>query len=154
MTEAFAALFERAQRGDNLARDTVYKLAFYRLRGIAAALLRRERPGHTLQPTALISELFLKLRGLQTRILNEEHFFYISARAMRQVLIDHSRVKRPAATVPCELIPNLLVACNQSASPELTLAVKMVFEKLRSMDAKLAETVWLRCVEGVTIQEM
>src|SRR5438477_8990040 len=105
MTEAFAALFERAQRGDNLARDTVYKLAFYRLRGIASALLRRERPGHTLQPTALVSELFLKLQRLETEILNEDHFFRISARAMRQVLIDHARVKSPVHKIPLEVIP-------------------------------------------------
>src|SRR5215510_13189905 len=55
MTEAFASLFEKAQLGDGVALDAVYKLAFYRLRVIASALLRRERPGHTLQPTALVS---------------------------------------------------------------------------------------------------
>ena len=44
-----------------------------------------------MQPTALVSELFLKLHRLETRILSEDHFFRISARAMRQVLIDHSR---------------------------------------------------------------
>src|SRR5260370_33388932 len=99
MTEAFASLFEKAQLGDSVARDPVYKLAFHRLRVIASALLRRERAGHTLQPTALVSELFLKLHKLETRILSEDHFFHISARAMRQVLIDHSRAGRPAKEV-------------------------------------------------------
>src|SRR5436309_14830593 len=96
MTEAFASLFEKAQLGDHVARNAVYKLAFHRLRVIASALLRRERAGHTLQPTALVSELFLKLRRLETRILNEDHFFRISARAMRQVLIDRSHVTKMA----------------------------------------------------------
>jgi hypothetical protein len=74
---------------------------------------------------------------------------------MRQVLIDHSRHKRPVKTVPAELIPELLLPANQKAiDPESALAVKMVFEKLRAMDAKVAETVWLRSVEGVTIQEL
>jgi len=154
MTEAFASLFEKAQRGDNLARDAVYKLAFYRLRGIASALLRRERAGHTLQPTALVSELFLKLQRLETGILNEDHFFRMSARAMRQVLIDHARLKSSARKVPLELIPELLLPQAKTAAPESSLAAKMVFEKLRAMDAKVAETVWLRAVEGVTIQEM
>lgn len=155
MTEAFASLFEKARLGDNAARDAVYKLAFYRLKVIASALLRRERPGHTLQPTALVSELFLKLHRLETRILNEDHFFRISSRAMRQVLIDHSRVKRPTSTISADRIPELLLAGKGSAvGPETTLAVKMAFEKLRAMDATVAETVWLRSVEGLTIHEM
>lgn len=155
MTEAFASLFEKARLGDNLARDAVYKLAFYRLKVIASALLRRERPGHTLQPTALVSELFLKLHRMEARILNEDHFFRISSRAMRQVLIDHSRAKKPTSAVSAETIPQLLVAGNgNAASPETTLAVKMVFEKLRAMDPTVAETVWRRSVEGLTIHEM
>jgi RNA polymerase sigma factor (TIGR02999 family) len=155
MTEVFASLFEKAQRGDTLARDAVYKMAFYRLRGIASALLRRERPGHTLQPTALVSELFLKLQRVETQIFNEDHFFRMSARAMRQVLIDHARVKSTAQRLPIELIPELLMqAHGQSAGIESRLAAKIAFEKLRAMDANVAETVWLRAVEGLTVQEM
>jgi len=155
MAEAFASLFEKARMGDGIARDAVYKLAFYRLRVIASALLRRERAGHTLQPTALVSELFLKLHRLETTILSEDHFFRISARAMRQVLIDHSRVKRITHKVSIDLIPELLLpASGNAASPEQFLAVKIVFEKLRSMDPQVAETVWRRCVEGLTVQEM
>jgi len=155
MAEAFVSLFEKARLGDGIAYDALYRLAFLRLRGIASGLLRRERPGHTLQPTALVSELFLKLRRLDTRILSDDHFFRISARAMRQVLIDHARHKRPVKMVPVELIPELLLASRpKAADPESYLAVKMVFEKLRAMDAKVAETVWLRSVEGSTIQEL
>jgi RNA polymerase sigma-70 factor (ECF subfamily) len=154
MTEAFASLFEKAQLGDDLAREAVYKLAFFRLKTIASALLRRERAGHTLQPTALVSELFLKLHRIETRVLSEDHFFRISARAMRQVLIDHSRVRRPAKKVPVDLIRELLPGNPGSSDPESSLAVKMVFDKLRSMDPQVAETVWLRCVEGLTVAEM
>src|SRR5260370_20865762 len=127
MAEAFASLFEKARLGDNVARDAVYKLAFYRLKVIASALLRRERAGHTLQPTALVSELFLKLHRLETRILNEDHFFRLSARAMRQVLIDHARGKKTAQTVPAESIPELLAPGNRTpAGPESGPAVQMV----------------------------
>jgi RNA polymerase sigma factor (TIGR02999 family) len=155
MAEAFASLFEKSRLGDSVARDAVYKLAFQRLRFIASALLRRESPGHTLQPTALVSELFLKLHRLETQILSEDHFFRLSARAMRQVLIDHSRVKRPAKRVTLELIPELLLPnSSKAADAESSLAVKMAFEKLRAMDPQVAETVWLRSVEGMTVHEM
>ena len=154
MTEAFASLFEKAQRGDNLARDTVYKLAFCRLRAIASALLRRERSGHTLQPTALVSELFLKLHRLQTHILDEDHFFRMSARAMRQVLIDHARVRASVPKTSLDRIPELLLPQFHAASPESHVAARLVFEKLRAMDSRVAETVWLRAVEGVTVREL
>src|SRR5260370_39230738 len=155
MAEVFASLFEKSRLADSVAQDAVYKLAVHRLRVIASALLRRESPGHTLQPTALVSELFLKLHRLETQILSEDHFFRISARAMRQVLIDHSRVKKPANKVTLDLIPELLLPTSRNAAdPESSLAVKMVFEKLRAMDPQVAETVWLRSVEGLTVSEM
>ena len=155
MAEAFAALFEKARLGDGIAREALYRLAFFRLRGIASGLLRRERPGHTLAAHGSGERAVPEIRRLDAHILNDDHFFRISARAMRQVLIDHSRHKRPAKMVPAELIPELLLPANQNAiDPESALAVKMVFEKLRAMDAKVAETVWLRSVEGATIQEL
>lgn len=154
MVSAFGSLLEKAQQGDYSARDAIYKLAFFRLKRIASALLQRERRGHTLQPTALVSELFLKLQRLEIRILNDEHFFWISTRAMRQVLIDHSRTRKPVISVSPERIPELLGTPEDSFCPESRLAVKLIFEKLREMDAITAQTVWLRAVQGMTIDEL
>ena len=151
MADAFASLFEKAQAGDGWAREAVYRLAFQRLRGIASALLLRERPGHTLQPTALVSELFLKLQRWEARILDEDHFFRLSARAMRQVLIDHARVRK-TPPVPLEKIPALLAT--GPGSTESRLSVRLEFDKLRALDSRVADTVWRRSVEGLTIAEL
>ena len=52
----------------------------------------RERRGHTLQPTALVNEAFLRLTDArQVRWQDRAHFFGISARLMRRVLVDHAR---------------------------------------------------------------
>jgi RNA polymerase sigma-70 factor, ECF subfamily len=152
VAEAFAHALERARLGDDFARDAIYRLAFERLRRIATALLRRERPGHTLQPTALVSELFLKLLRIESRVLDEDHFFRIAARAMRQVLIDHARSRRPVERISIDNVAGLLSSGNRNG--EASLAVKIVFEKLRALDSAVAETVWLRCVEGMTAIEM
>ena len=40
------------------------------------------------------------------------------------------------------------------ADTELRLTVRAVFESLRDIDPKAAETVWLRTVEGMTIDEV
>jgi RNA polymerase sigma factor (TIGR02999 family) len=154
VAERFATLFERAQTGDQFARETIYQLAFCRLRSIASALLRRERNAFTLQPTALVSELFLKLHRFETRILSEDHFFRISARAMRQVLIDRARSPKPVK-ISLEMIQNVLLPnITKAPQPELCLAAKIVFERLRAMDATVAQTVWMRAVDGMTIREM
>ncbi len=71
---------------------------------------------------------------------------------MRQVLIDHARARRPAKRVSLEHVAELLSAGDRGN--EAVLAVKLVFEKLRALDPKVAETVWMRSVEGVTALEM
>jgi RNA polymerase sigma factor (TIGR02999 family) len=153
-SECNASPFERAKCNPG-AENALYKIAFYRLRSIASALLKKERAGHTLQPTALVSELFLKLRGLETSAMEEEHFFRIAAGAMHQVLIDSARAKAARKRIPpqavCALLPGLDGA---HADPELRLTLKMVLERLREIDRRAADTVWLRSVEGLTIEQV
>ena len=153
-SRSFTVLFETA-RHNRYAENAFYKVAFYRLRAIASALLKKERRGHTLQPTALVSELFLKLRGLEARILGEEHFFRIAAGAMQQVLIDSARAKAALKRIPPQLVSELLPGLHSShANPELRLNLKMILERLRGIDRMAAQTVWLRSVEGLTIEEV
>lgn len=154
MAEALGSLLEQAQRGDRVAHDAVYGIAFRRLRSIASKLLCGERRGHTLQPTALVNEIFLKLHRFELQVLDEEHFFRISARAMRQVLIDHARTKKPVERITPDGISQLLTPGVGDESTEAHLAVKLAFEKLRSLDPTVASTVWGRCVEGLTVPEM
>ncbi len=150
----FSLLFEKAQRGDWSARDAFYKLAYTRLRSIASGLLQRERAGHSLQPTALVGELYLKFHRLQTRILSEDHFFRLSARAMRQVLIDHGRSKASERRMGAAEILELMAAQGRSdVDLESLMAVRMAFDKLKEMDPGAAQTVWLRVVEGQTLHE-
>src|SRR3989442_15530350 len=104
VTKTLGELLESAQHGDPIAENAVHRIAVCRLRSIASSLLRREPAAQTLQPTALVSELFLKLRRLESRILGEEHFFHVSARAMRQVLVDPARARRAQKKMPPELI--------------------------------------------------
>jgi len=147
-------LFNQAQDGDCRAREMLYRLAFHRLRSIASGLLRRERSGHTLQPTALVSELFLKLHRVAVRILDEDHFFHLSARAMRQVLIDHSRGKASERELRSEWVEAVIAdVARESFELESVTEVRMAFEKLKTFDPVAAETVWLRAVEGHTLTQ-
>jgi hypothetical protein len=57
----------------------------------------REREWHLLQPSALVNEAFLRLLGgAPLEGANRAHFFAVSARLMRQILIDFARAQEIA----------------------------------------------------------
>ena len=87
-----------ALRGDDRAAlDVLFPLVYAELRRLARAQLARERPGHTLDSVALVNEAYLKLVGQDgVRLQNRAHFFAVSARAMRAILVDHARARNAA----------------------------------------------------------
>src|ERR1700704_659802 len=53
-----------------------------------------EGPGHTLQATALVNEAYLRLIEVKrVRWQNRAHFFAMSARVMRRILVDSARAR-------------------------------------------------------------
>lgn len=125
--------------------------AYRRLRSIAAGLLRRSKHGCTMQPTVLVHELFLKLRRFESGLMGDDHFYHLSARAMRQVLIDRSRSgahKYRASESEAQ------VASVDSVISENVVAVRNTLERLRAIDRAAAEVLWLRIVEGMTLEEV
>ncbi len=78
--------------GDSAALARLMPLTYRTLREIATYLMRRERGEHTLQTTALVHEAYLRLADLE-RIgwQNRAHFYAMSARLMRRVLVEHAR---------------------------------------------------------------
>src|SRR5262245_26598823 len=84
-------------RGDATAFDRLTPLVYHQLRHMASGYMRKERGGHELQTTALVHEAYLRLAasdgpGLQ----NRSHFYVVSARVMRRILVDAAR-KRSSA---------------------------------------------------------
>jgi len=86
----------RWREGDRDSLGQLTNLVYGELRRLAAAFLRGQRPGHTLQPTALVHELYLQITGVRAVDWKcRAQFFSISARMMRNILVDHAR-KRAA----------------------------------------------------------
>jgi RNA polymerase sigma-70 factor (ECF subfamily) len=78
--------------GDDRAFEEVVPLVYGELHRMALRYLAGERANATLQPTALVNEICLRLLGWdQARWQNREHFFGVSARLMRRVLVDIAR---------------------------------------------------------------
>jgi len=80
------------QQGQSGALDKLLPIIYGDLRLIAAAYLRQERPNHTLQATALINEAYLRLqKRYEIPFTSRSHFLAAVAKAMRNILVDHSR---------------------------------------------------------------
>lgn len=91
--DSIARLLQRWNDGDPAALDRLLPLVYADLRRIAASLLRAT-PGHaTLQTTALVHEMLLRLIGRAPAAFESgAHLLNCSARMMRQVLVDRSRM--------------------------------------------------------------
>jgi len=88
-------LLQSWSHGDDAALAALTPLVLADLRILARAYMRRERPDHSLQATGLVNECYLRL--LQTRNIdwqNRAHFFALSARLMRRILVDFARSRQ------------------------------------------------------------
>jgi RNA polymerase sigma factor (TIGR02999 family) len=76
------------------ASDDFFALAYEELRRIAHHQRRRVGQSLTLNTTAVVHEVYLKLSpNAPGRGYDRSHFLSLTARAMRQVLIDHARTR-------------------------------------------------------------
>src|SRR5262245_44759418 len=88
-------LLVRWGQGDRAAIDELIPLVHQELHRIARQYMAGERGTHTLQPTALVNEAYMRL--VQVHRVNwkdRAHFFAMSARVMRRVLVDFARTHR------------------------------------------------------------
>lgn len=82
-------------QGDDAALTALTPLVHAELRRLARGHMRGERRDHTLQPTALVNECFLRLmEAREVQWQDRAHFFALSARLMRRILVDLARARR------------------------------------------------------------
>jgi len=149
-----------------------------RLRRLAQKYLAGERPGHTLMPTAIVHEAYLRLVD-QDRVdwQGRTHFFAVSARAMRRVLIDHARSKgrekRGGEWQRVSLVEDRQGdGEGRGSSPdggggpanwqsdlanldmEQFMTVHAALERLAKLDPRQAQILELRFFAGLTVQEV
>jgi RNA polymerase sigma factor (TIGR02999 family) len=85
-------LLQAWRQGEASALEKLMPLVYADLRRRARRYLARERPGHSLETNDLIHESYLRLvAGAPVDWKSRAHFFALSARLMRQVLVDHAR---------------------------------------------------------------
>jgi RNA polymerase sigma factor (TIGR02999 family) len=148
-------LLNLAQKGDNAARDALFEQVYTELHAMAERHARRERADHTLRATALVNEVYLRLFGSAGINFEDRlHFFAVSSRQMRLVLVDYARrhlaAKRGggAAAFAIEDFDGA-----QEFHPEELLSLNRALEQLEAFDPHLARLVDMKFFAGMTDQE-
>src|SRR2546425_3303442 len=126
--------------GDQEALRSLMPLVYNELRRLARHCLQKEPSDHTLQSTALVHEAYLRLtKQGAVHFENRAHFFAVSARLMRQILVDYARSRRAAKRGGgCKLTLDEAVALPKGRDVDL-VALDDALNDLFRLDARSEE---------------
>jgi RNA polymerase sigma-70 factor, ECF subfamily len=151
----FTQLLTDWHSGHPQALDRLTPLVYDELRRLARGYMRGERGGHTLQATAVVHEAFLRLIQANVDVQDRGHFFALTSRLMRRVLVDHAksraRVKRNAGVEepPAEETGPALPVTEVDL-----VALDEAMESLVQLDPRMAEVIELHYFGGMTYDEI
>ena len=148
----------RAQRVQRIKAietpERLFALAYAELHRIASQQRRRVGESLTLNTTALVHEVYLKLSP-HSQALDRAHFLALTARAMRQVLIDHARsrvcLKRGGQIVFTEIKEDQGEASSDMAD---MLALDQSLSELSKLDPRAGQVVEWHVFGGLRLEEI
>jgi RNA polymerase sigma factor (TIGR02999 family) len=143
-------------RGDEQALETLTPLVYRELHRLAKRYMAGERQGRTLQASALVNEAYLKLVDLrQMHWKNRAHFFAMSARLMRRILVDYARrrhyLKRGGRGQQVTFHEELLIGRGQT---DEVIVIDHALKALETVDQRKARVVELRFFGGLSNEEI
>jgi len=140
--------------GDDSALERLIPLVYRELRRIASRCLRHESAQQTLETTALVHEAYLRLiRSRRVQWQDRAHFFALSARLMRRVLVDEARKrnyqKRGGGVTRIALDEQMI---GDRREFDL-LALDDALQRLAEHAPRKGQVVEMRFFGGLTIEE-
>jgi RNA polymerase sigma factor (TIGR02999 family) len=143
------------REGDRAALDQLIPLVHAELRRLACREMGRERQGHMLQATALVNEAYLRLIDVrQVQWQNRAHFFAMSARLMRRILVDFARARRyqkRGGGAPDVSLDDALLAGTERGRD--LVALDDALQALAALDPRKSQVVELRFFGGLSVEE-
>jgi RNA polymerase sigma-70 factor, ECF subfamily len=141
-------------KGDNAALEALTPVVYEELRRLARRYMANERVGHTLQATALVNEAYMRLVDIhKVQWQNRAHFFAMSARLMRRILVDSARSrkyqKRGAGAQKVSLDERLVV----EEPGRHIVALDDALNELAKVDERKSKVVEMRFFGGLSVEE-
>jgi RNA polymerase sigma factor (TIGR02999 family) len=150
-------LLQELRGGGRESLDEFLPVVYSELRRLAKSYLDRERDNHTLQPTALVHEAYLRLIG-QKEIdwQNRAHFFGVSARLMREILIEYARMKnrqKRGGGFQTQILLDDAVSFDSGKELDV-VSVDDALSKLEKLDERQGRIVEMKFFGGLTVEEI
>ena len=148
-------------RGDRAALDQLTPLVYEQLRRLAGRYVHKEPAGQSLQTTALVHEAFVRLVKVgDVDWQDRAHFFAVSARMMRRILVDAARARTSAKRGGSWKRADHSTAINLDDLPGVesdhaaeVCALDDALSSLGQLDARRAQVVELRFFGGLSVEE-
>jgi RNA polymerase sigma-70 factor, ECF subfamily len=141
--------------GDERAFEQLVPLVYAELRRLAQWHMGGERRGHTLQATALVNEAYLRLVDIRrVRWQSRVHFFAVSARLMRRILVDFARSRgyqKRGGTADRVTLDDALEISDEKSTAWVRLDESLV--ALEALDRRKSQVVEMRFFGGLTVEE-
>ena len=151
-TQEITQLLQAWGKGNDAALEKLTPLIHAELHRLARHYMARERPEHLLQTTALVNEAYLKLIDWRKGDWkNRAHFFGLSARLMRNILVDMARKsRRGGAPGQVSLDEVCLVSPRRGTN---VVALDEALKALSTLDPRKSKVVELRFFGGLSVDE-
>src|SRR5580698_2998599 len=148
------SLLKEWSSGNKAALDELMPLVYQQLRKLASICLNDERPDHTLRATALVHEAYLRLVDADIAWQDRVHFFAVSARLLRRILVDHAKAhnrdKRGGGAEKISLDDAVLVGPQTSGG---IVELDEALQRLAAHDQRKSELIELLFFGGLTYDE-
>ena len=137
--------------GDSAALEALTPLVYGELHRLAKGYMARERPGHALSTTDVVNEAYARLIDWKNASWqNRAHFFGVSARFMRQILVDFARKYRREDGR--RRVSNADLLGSQDSDTDL-VALDDALKTLEKLDTRKSKIVELRFFGGLSEKE-
>jgi RNA polymerase sigma factor (TIGR02999 family) len=140
--------------GNKAALDELMPVVYQQLRKLASICLRSERPDHTLRATALVHEAYLRLVDADVAWQDRVHFFAVSARLLRRILVDHAkanrRQKRGGGAETISLDEAVMIGPQSTGG---IVELDSALQRLAAHDPRKSDIIELLCFGGLTYDE-
>lgn len=148
-------LLNKVTEGDRSASEQLLPLVYEELRKLARIRMSKLPPGQTLQSTALVHEAYIRTTGQGDGTWEgRRHFFFVAARAMRDILVEDARRKASLKRGGDLVRIDMGTALEIEAPAEKMIDLDIGLHKLENLDPKGFELVMLRYFTGFSLAEV